>query len=205
MNAFGHAVAASWERDEAPFLLGAMLPDLAGLIGGRVAEPRDELIALGLRHHHRVDDCFHELPGFRDWWREWQAGMESAGLRRHQARAASHVAIELFLDGELARHHAGVHERALGEAREREEPGWRVQPRSSWDELVVRLHEDGAPHHLREASVVTRRTAGALGRRARLRLEPGEEQALGGWLQARVPEAQDRAPLLAEELQAALG
>ena len=51
---------------------------------------------------------------------------------------------------------------------------------------------------------MARRTAAALGRRARLRLEAGEEQALGGWLRAKVREAVGRAPELAEELQAAL-
>jgi hypothetical protein len=203
VNAFGHAVAASWERRDGAFLLGAMLPDLATLVGGRLGRVGEPALAAGLRHHLRVDACFHSLPGFTSWEAEASAGLRQAGLRRHPARAAAHVAIELALDGELAREpaHAGVHERAMRAARERDAPAWRREPSGDWGELIARLSAAGPPRHLREPEAVARRVEAALARRPRLRLAGAEGRALAGWLDAQAPAAGVRAAALADELR----
>ena len=184
MNAFGHAVAASWERRDGAFLLGAMLPDLATLIGGRLGVVREPAVAAGVRHHLRTDELFHAMPAFTEWWAEATAELRAAGLRRHCARAASHVAIELLLDGELAQDdaHAAVHRLAMDAAREHGEPVWRVAPGGDWDRLVERLTEAGPPRHLREPESVAPRVVRALARRPRLALRTPEAASLRAWL-----------------------
>jgi hypothetical protein len=206
VNAFGHAVAASWQSRDGAFLLGAMLPDLATLVGGRLARVREPGLAAGVRHHVLTDECFHAMPGFRSWEAEAAAQLREAGLRRHAARAAAHVAIELTLDGELAREpaHAAVHESAMEAARERDEPPWRRAPSGDWCGLIERLSEAGPPRHLSEPRVVAARVEHALGRRPRLAVAGAESRALAAWLDAEAAPAAARAAALSRELERAL-
>jgi hypothetical protein len=206
MNSFGHAVAAAWEREDPRFVLGAMLPDLGMLIGARLAPVQDGELMDGISHHHRTDQVFHELPAFRDWWKEAAGELTAMGLRRHSARAASHVAIELLLDGELAKmeEQASAFLSALQGAAAGPRPRWRRPPERSWSELLERLSEAGVPHHLREAEAVSRRIEGALRRRPRLRLEGREPEVLTTWTRGVVALAGRRARLLAGELRPAL-
>lgn len=97
MNLLAHAEVARRVAGEDPhFLLGAVLPDLAPMLGLDLR--RDDLdgrILDGWRFHHRVDDAFHELPLFVAGMRALRGDLD---LDRGPRRAVAHVGWELLLD-----------------------------------------------------------------------------------------------------------
>ena len=66
MNFFGHACVASWERSDPAYVLGAMLPDFAGMIRGRIAEIERPDLRAGIELHRRTDAIFHRMDGFAE-------------------------------------------------------------------------------------------------------------------------------------------
>jgi len=103
MNLVGH-VAVALESGAAPpspdFLVGCMLPDLAGIARVRIARPTGELGA-GVAFHHACDEVFHESAWFRAANRALRDALVDAGVDSGPARASSHAGVEMLLDGRL--------------------------------------------------------------------------------------------------------
>jgi hypothetical protein len=103
LNFFAHAVVASWHSSEARFVLGAMLPDLAGMTGIRLHGASDVELQRGIDLHHATDAAFHTAPIFTSFCAAAIARLSSEGVERGTARAVAHVGVELTLDGVLSR------------------------------------------------------------------------------------------------------
>jgi hypothetical protein len=103
VNILGHTqVALEGGRDDAAFLLGAVLPDLAPMAGVKVA--RDALgapVAEGVRCHVRTDEAFHAHPAFVAGSRALRRALDDRGVASGPARAIGHAGWELLLDGTL--------------------------------------------------------------------------------------------------------
>jgi hypothetical protein len=105
MNFFGHAVVSLWHSDDARFVLGAMLPDLCGMLGIRAARAQDSKIvslAAGVEFHHRTDAAFHGCDRFLALCSQTVEALTAQGVGRGTARAVGHVGTELLLDGLLS-------------------------------------------------------------------------------------------------------
>jgi hypothetical protein len=102
MNFFGHAVVASWKNPLPAFVLGAMLPDFANMVGTRLSQPEEPALASGVAFHHRTDHVFHENAVFRELVAGARVELSRLGLSRGSARAVAHVGVEILLDGVLA-------------------------------------------------------------------------------------------------------
>lgn len=101
VNFFGHVVVTSWRTSEPAVALGAMLPDLAGMCGGRVVGARDPDVGIGIDLHHATDRVFHTLPAFSDLEHNTSERLQARGVNRGGAMGTGHVAVELLLDGIL--------------------------------------------------------------------------------------------------------
>jgi hypothetical protein len=103
MNVLGHAsVALAWGGDDPAFVLGAVLPDLASMVGVRV--DRSRLVGLvgdGMRCHIDADAIFHDHPEFRAGSAALRRDLAEQGLDRGPVRAIGHAGWELLLDGTL--------------------------------------------------------------------------------------------------------
>jgi hypothetical protein len=98
VNFYAHvSIATLYAADEA-MALGAMLPDLASLLGVKPPPTTHPGIHDGYVLHHVTDAVFHDLPLFRLTCREQCAHLTHLGLKRGPARAAAHVGLEFLLD-----------------------------------------------------------------------------------------------------------
>ena len=118
MNFFGHAVVGLWESDDARFVLGAMLPDLCGMLGIRAARPQEATcaaLAAGVEFHYRTDAAFHGCERFVALCSDSVEALTAQGVGRGTARAVGHVGSELLLDGFLSENRAAraMYSRAL--------------------------------------------------------------------------------------------
>jgi hypothetical protein len=105
MNFFGHAVVGLWRSDDARFVLGAMLPDLCGMLGIRASRAEDAKIAelsAGIEFHHRTDAAFHGCDRFVALCSQTVEALTAQGVGRGTSRAVGHVGTELLLDGLLS-------------------------------------------------------------------------------------------------------
>lgn len=106
MNFFGHAVVGLWHSNDARFVLGAMLPDLCGMLGIRASRAEDAKhaqLAAGIDFHHRTDAAFHGCERFVALCAQTVDALTAQGVGRGTSRAIGHVGTELFLDGQLSR------------------------------------------------------------------------------------------------------
>jgi hypothetical protein len=103
VNVLGHAhVARATGRDDAEFLLGAVLPDLAPMAGIRPDRSRMAgALGDGVRCHLRTDDAFHGHPAVRRGMRDLRLAVGRRGVASGPARAVGHAGWELLLDGTL--------------------------------------------------------------------------------------------------------
>jgi hypothetical protein len=103
MNFLGHAaVALAWGGDDPAFVLGAVLPDLASMVGVRVDRSRlGGPVGDGLRCHIDADATFHDHPEFRAGSAALRRDLAERGLDRGPVRAIGHAGWELLLDGTL--------------------------------------------------------------------------------------------------------
>ena len=108
MNFFGHAWVA--QRSEAArgaprveFVLGAMLPDFASMLGSRPPQASLQALQAGLSFHHQTDAAFHGAASFLEFSGQASAYLDARGLPRGTARAVAHVGVELLLDEAFAR------------------------------------------------------------------------------------------------------
>jgi len=102
VNFFGHASAAAWYDDRPAYVLGAMVPDLQGMLGLEPPGWLDPAVEAGVRLHHATDAAFHGLPLVVELMAAARRELTVAGVSRGPARAVAHVGTELVLDEALA-------------------------------------------------------------------------------------------------------
>jgi acyl carrier protein phosphodiesterase len=183
VNFFAHALVASWHSPSPAYALGAMLPDLAGMVGARTPAVDHAELAAGVELHHTTDRAFHRLPAFVAAMGEIQRRLMGLGFDRGPAAGAAHVGFELCLDGALLDepkaipHYLAALEAAqgdLGAAIPWPDPDCA----SRWHALVDRLAAWGPPHRYRDLDLVATRVERALASRPRLALAAGQVDLL---------------------------
>ncbi|MDX2052485.1 MAG: hypothetical protein SFV15_08850 [Polyangiaceae bacterium] len=102
MNFFGHACIAARRERSAEFILGAMLPDFASMLGARGTHSTCDETAAGIRFHHATDRVFHETRNFKDLSLASSNWLSARALDRGPARAVAHIGTEILLDTFLA-------------------------------------------------------------------------------------------------------
>jgi hypothetical protein len=193
VNFFGHAVVATWQSAHPGFVLGAMLPDFATMIGARVPTVNHAIVASGVSFHHDTDRVFHEAPTFRSLQAEARRTLRERGLPRPSALAVGHIGVEILLDsalGEDARGRAGYvaalaagHPRELGAHVE-----WaREGEATDYGRLVSILAERGIPDGAESAASSAMRIARTLAPRPRLRLDADGERLVREWAEIAAP------------------
>ncbi len=208
MNFLGHAVIASeYDRDDR-FVLGAMLPDFASMVGLRLAEIRDPSVASGVALHHETDAVFHATPTFVELVNTTTAELREAGVRRGPARAVGHIGVELLLDGWWVRGHGvpAEYERALEIAPSVESQlSWRAEaPKDVLARACRRLQELEIAAGYADPALVTRRLERILSRRPRLAMDARDRGLIEDWTHDAVPRVAAVAPALWKEIRAGL-
>ena len=182
MNFIGHLLVASWERDDAAFGLGAMLPDFASMAGMRPPRVDHAALAAGMLLHHRTDDVFHTCPSFVALSREVFDVLIGQDVERGPARAVAHIGVELLIDGALL-----ASKPALGPAYLSALTAFEALPegalasaeRSRLGSLSERLRRHGIPYDYGSPELVTARLISILAQRPRLRLSPHAAACVG--------------------------
>ena len=207
MNFFSHAWIAAQLRPEPRFVLGAMLPDLAVILGSRFELPAEPVLADGVRLHHATDALFHASDGFRRWNQDGVVALLALELPRGPARGAAHLGVELLLDGVLARAPGpapGAYQAALAEAGQ-VSIAWRGKDlRRDLEDLCERLAGHSAASAAADASRLAERIERTLAPRRRLRLAPEHVEPIARWLAATRPRIEAEGLELAETILAAL-
>lgn len=101
MNFLGHtAVALGCGIDSDEAVLGAVLPDLVGMIGVTIdKQALSGEVLRGIACHHATDTAFHGHPAFTAGAARIREDAAAAGLGRGPQRAVGHAGFELLLDG----------------------------------------------------------------------------------------------------------
>ncbi len=208
MNFFAHATLA-WEHDNDPaFALGAMLPDFVGMLGIQPPERVEQNVQRGMDHHHQADAAFHYARGFGALMAEGVALLKERGVERGRARGASHVGIEILLDGVLAfpeesraHYHAALsHGRAQC-------AGWRWRAAGDAlriDDLCGRLDARSIQEDSWDAERVAWRVERALSVRPRFVLSGTDVAHVRTWASVYRARVQEFTPRLLDEVRAAL-
>ena len=210
MNYLGHAAVATWRTDDRAFVLGAMLPDFATMIGARPPGTTHAGIEAGLRFHYRTDEVFHRSAGFLELTRSAFAWLLARGVGRGRARAVAHVGVELLLDTCLARDEPvrraylaaieGSARGALGQ-----HVSWTSgRDHAGFDALRERLLQRGLAAAEPDATVVAQRLRRTLHARPLLALDDASELVARDWVIEARPVVESRAAALARELASQL-
>jgi hypothetical protein len=206
VNFFGHAVVAAWQTPTPAFVLGAMLPDFATMIGARVPAVHDAGLESGVAFHHATDKVFHDAPTFKRLQANARQRLRELGLPRPSSLAVGHIGVEILLDSVLANDPLGVrcYVDALAEGAPQSLGGkieW-MEPAlaSRYEELRVRLLERGITRGMADAAVVAFRISRALAPRPRLALEPGGERIVLAWAVETETTVAAAAPALIDEI-----
>lgn len=208
MNFFGHAAIAGRFRASPEFVLGAMLPDFAGMLGIKTPPVTPDALGAGVRFHHLTDHAFHELRSFRAFCAEATRFLDAQSVRRGTARAVAHVGVELLLDAALAEDEAARSRyfAALGAARRAE----LFVPSTYTPEECARLAGLGEVLENRgisrnpDTGLVVTRLERALAARPRLAIEPRDRAAVGSWVELFRDRVVASTPDLVSELTSAL-
>jgi hypothetical protein len=206
VNFFGHAVVAAWQSTHPGFVLGAMLPDFATMIGARVPSVSHVEVRSGIFFHHETDRVFHDAPTFRALQSEARAALRERGLPRPGALAVGHIGVEILLDSALAGDAPTTfaylealregHPNLLGghiEWTEREHG-------DGYARLLDALAARGVPDGASDAGMVAWRVARALSSRPRLRLDADGERIVRDWAGEAASLVALRAPALIGEV-----
>jgi acyl carrier protein phosphodiesterase len=180
MNFIGHLYVARWTGDAPSFLLGAMLPDFASMAATRLTTIEDEVLARGVRMHHRTDDAFHAAPVFSALVQETITELSALGVERGPARAVGHIGVEMLIDGELVRH-AEVGPAYLSALAAFQDVAHALDAKSRvpLEALVARLIRYGIPYDYERPEAVTARVSSVLARRPRLSLTAQAQAVVG--------------------------
>jgi hypothetical protein len=211
MNFFGHAVVASWTSVEPAFVLGAMVPDFANMVGARVPGVTHEEIARGVAYHHETDRVFHDAPTFKKLMADARRDLRARELPRPSALAVGHIGVEILLDASLARDDRG--RGAYLDAIRAGDPSalgvhlsWDAEPaRDRYGLLVSALVDRGVPRSAADPDAVAFRVRRALSRRPRLALTEGGEHIVRAWAESAADAVAAAAPVLVAEIVAGLG
>ena len=205
VNFLGHAVVALEQSEDERFVLGAMLPDFATMIGQRLGHVTEPALADGVALHHRTDAIFHAVPSFARLVTETTAALTAAGLRRGPARAVGHIGVEMLLDGWWVRHHGvpAQYDLALAAAPEMEAfIAWRGEAEpNALSRACLRLHELEIAPGYADPGLVTRRLERVLRDRPRLALNPTERSRVSQWAEATSATMSTSAPAIWTELR----
>jgi hypothetical protein len=209
MNFFGHAWIAGWFSQHEPFVLGAMLPDLANML--RLPAPTSEHpgLAAGIGLHHETDRAFHHSQTFMALERGALQALSALGFPKGARRALAHVGVEFLIDEHLAlgaptwsSYHTALE--FGGSAASRGMIAWGSEQDAQRFALLCRRL--AALSHLREGiPALVKRLFGTLAGRPRLALGAEYAQHLEAWLAASAPLVAQRLPELLAELEQALG
>ena len=208
MNFFGHAIVASFRSSEPGFILGAMLPDFATMIGERVPSVRHQHLETGVAFHHATDRVFHGSSTFRELETSARRELRALGVSRPSALAIGHIGVEILIDARLTVDDDGVDGylealragRTLGE-----HVDWpTTDGRSRWEALRQALVQRGVTRGAADPGTVTFRVARALSSRPRLRLDSGAEPLVRRWVEDAGPKIADRVPTLLAEVASGL-
>lgn len=199
MNIFGHAWVATRAEASPAFVLGAMLPDIEQMVGGRLGEVDDDAIRRGIDCHHHTDAVFHDSEPFVRLSTEGRRWLGEAGLRRGPTLAAAHVGVELLIDGFID--HGPAHDMFGAALRIPVTMRWRdPQHEQRFEWVRARLAEADIPRAYRADDEVARRLARMFSRRPRLRLEGSETGVLERWITNVRPAVQNAMPRLEQAL-----
>lgn len=209
VNFFGHAWVAGWFSGREPFILGAMLPDLANVLRAAPPAARHAELDAGIRLHHETDRVFHDSQVFRALERRSSSELRSAGLPKGPRRALAHIGVELLIDAELAArapewlgYSRALRYGATVPCGERLE--WAAEGTGQrFASLCARL-ASVAPSAA-DTPRIAQRLAAALAGRPRVALQPGDVPLVERWLDACRPEVAASISALLAELAGALG
>lgn len=209
MNFLGHAHFARRVSPAPRFVLGAMLPDLANMVGARLAKQTEREIAGGVDDHHHVDAVFHQAPIFVELSGEAYRELSARGLSWGSARAVAHVATELFLDGVLTAdpETAAAYGAAVTSAVTRETLGALAvadDERERFGRLFERLASHGLPDRYRDPIFVRDVLRRILEGRARLALTDRDLPELDAYLPALQGRVEGIAASLLEQVETGL-
>jgi hypothetical protein len=205
LNFFGHAVVAGWADARAEHALGSMLPDFEAMTRIPLIEVHDADIQRGVDLHHRTDEAFHRSDLFLAWNASTLESLAEAGVRRGTARAVSHIAAEMFLDGWLAAQPTLAH--GYLAALEVEANGhlhWQ-DGGEAFERLHERLSNWGAPREYADPRFVFSRLRDALRRRPSLAIAENEAERVAACLPPLQARVQAEARELLDGLRSALG
>lgn len=206
MNFFGHTWVARCHSDAAAFCAGAMLPDLAGMLGVRLPVPGSDELEAGVSLHHATDRVFHGCSAFRELERGAQSELSALRVRRGTRRAVAHVGVELMIDRALARRFARAEPdfRAIcgwlsanaGGA----SLGWAPEASSRLQGLLRRLAAPELSHQQLSTPSLVLRLQRALAVRPRLALLPKDQAAVSLWADRSWALVESRTPAVVEAL-----
>jgi hypothetical protein len=204
VNFFGHAAVASWSAPAAGVVLGAMLPDLATMSGGRIAAAGEPDVEAGIALHHASDAAFHRLPAVLALMRELDELLAERRCARGPRRAVAHIGVELLLDGTLtgepAYRTAYLRGLAHDAALDWRDPG--DAPRFA--HVLDRLRARGVPDDLRLPEAITARVHRILAHRPLLAPSPDDLRAIHGALAAFQPRVEVAGDTVMRAMRAAL-
>jgi hypothetical protein len=215
VNFFGHAVVAAWRRPEPSFALGAMLPDLAHMLGRhRVSSPH-ELLGQGISFHHQTDRVFHGSRVFIELEHQALRELRRAAVPPGPRRALAHVGLEVLLDAELARvpECLASYQAALMSAENEDLAGlvrWPTQhdPEGNTEPGLVPLCRVllARSERLRPktSADVVERLARILDSRPRLSIPASHRQEVNRWVESTWPVLQSRLADWVQELSSGL-
>jgi hypothetical protein len=208
MNFFGHAWIAGWFSQREPFVLGAMLPDLANMLRLPAPAPEHPDLAAGVDLHHETDRAFHSSRAFTELERGALSALSALGFPKGARRALAHVGVEFLIDEQLALEApawSGYHT-ALEFGSSAASQGmiaWSSEQDQQRFALLCRRlaalshRRDGIP-------ALVQRLFGTLAGRPRLALGAESAPHLEAWLMASTPLVSQRLPELLGELEQAL-
>jgi hypothetical protein len=211
MNYLGHAAVATWRRQDCAFVLGAMLPDFATMIGARPPATTHAGLDAGMRFHYRTDEVFQRSVGFRELTRSAFDWLLARAVERGRARAIAHVGVELLLDADLSRtepvrraYLAALHGGAAPELGRH--LSWAApEGARGFEDLRTRLLARGVTADAPAPEVTSQRLRRALSARPRLALDDAATLVALDWLTVAQPQVTARAAGLAREVAERLG
>lgn len=206
MNYFGHAAIASERRADVGFVLGAMLPDLVGMLRVGCPETEDDTVHAGLAFHRTTDAVFHACPTFLALNRAASSELRRVEIARGPARAIAHLATEMLIDAVLIRNpdYERSYLQALQQAPQVSSVlDWkRAEEAAHFVGLATHLLERGPAVHAEDPEHIVFRLGRALSGRPRVEPSVQELERVLAWLPGHTEQVHRRtADLLLEVRQ----
>jgi len=208
VNFFSHAAVARRFSEEPEFLLGAMLPDFASMLGARLGAIFHPALERGVGFHHLTDHAFHELSAFQTETRAALSDLRARGLAKGPARAVAHVGVEMLLDVSLGQS-APAQSAYLSALRAGLRPGlvasiaWSEKDRERLEDLLETLERRGVVLDT-STPMLVERIKRTLARRPRLALGAEDPPRVLDWVEAARARVVGSAPALVTALHAEL-